>query len=138
MIDLYFHRSPNVEKVMILLEETRIAYRLIAMSEVAGGHFGPAFLKISPNNKVPVIVDHAPIGGGAPLAVFESTAILLYLAEKAGQFMPTDPRGRSETLQWLMWQAAGLSPISGQNGHFRHQAVAGDHPYALTRFHREL
>jgi len=138
MIDLFFHRSPNVEKVMILLEETGLAYRLLPMSDMPGGHFAPSFLRISPNNKVPVIVDHAPEDGGEPLVVFESAAILLYLAEKTGRYLTGDARARSETLQWLMWQAAGLSPISGQNGHFRHQAVEGDHPYALARFHREL
>jgi GST-like protein len=138
MIDLYFRPTSNGHKITIFLEEAGLEYRIIPMHEVDGGHFGPKFLAISPNNKMPVIVDHAPSGGGAPVSVFESGAILIYLADKTGRFLSTDMRARALVLQWLMWQMAGLGPMSGQNGHFRHQAVPGEHPYATERYQREV
>jgi GST-like protein len=138
MLDLYFRPTANGHKITIFLEEVALPYRLIAISSIQGGVFAPEFLRISPNNKMPVIVDHAPAGGGAPLAVFESGAILIYLAEKSGRFLATELRTRTTTLQWLMWQMASLGPISGQNGHFRHQALPDSSRYAPERFFREL
>ena len=138
MLDLYFRPTPNGHKITIFLEEVALRYKLIPISSIPGGVFAPEFLRISPNNKMPVIVDHAPAGGGAPLAVFESGAILIYLAEKTGRFLATELRARTATLQWLMWQMAGLGPISGQNGHFRHQALPDTGHYATERFSREL
>jgi GSH-dependent disulfide-bond oxidoreductase len=138
MIDLYFRPTSNGHKITIFLEETGLGYRLIPMESVEGGVFNPDFLRISPNNKMPVIVDHEPPDGGPPLSVFESGAILIYLAEKTGRFLPSEPRARAEALQWLMWQMAGLGPMSGQNGHFRHQAPAPADPYASGRYMREV
>jgi GST-like protein len=138
MLDLYFRPTANGHKITIFLEEVALPCKLIAVGSIPGGVFAPEFLRISPNNKMPVIVDHAPVDGGAPLAVFESGAILIYLAEKSGQFLATEPRARATTLQWLMWQMAGLGPISGQNGHFRHQALPDTGRYAPERFFREL
>src|SRR5690606_31221876 len=99
--------------------------------------FEPAFLAIAPNNRIPAIVDHAPAGGGAPVSVFESGAILLYLAEKTGRFLPRDLRGRTEVLQWLFWQMAGLGPMAGQAGHFRIYAPEKV-PYGIERYTREV
>src|SRR5580704_8682537 len=108
MIDLYYAATPNGLKVRLFLEEAEMPHRLVPVSLSKGEQFRPEFLVIAPNNKIPAIVDHDPHGGGAPLAMFESGAIVLYLAEKIGRFIPTDVRGRAEVLQWLFWQMAGL------------------------------
>ena len=136
MIDLYYWTTPNGHKVTIFLEEAGLPYRIRPVDISAGAQFEPAFLKLSPNNRIPAIVDHAPRGGGAPLAVFESGAILQYLAEKTGRFLPTDLRGRTEVMQWLFWQMAGLGPMLGQNHHFR-QYAPERLPYAIERYVRE-
>lgn len=133
MIDLYNGETPNVLKVTTLLEETGLDYRNIPIDIGKGEQFDPAFLKISPNHRIPTIIDHDPPDGGDPLAVFESGAILVYLAEKTGQFLATEPRQRTQTLQWVFWQMAGLGPMSGQNAHFKIRAP--EHiPYAHTRY----
>jgi GSH-dependent disulfide-bond oxidoreductase len=137
MIDLYFDPTPNAWKVSIMLEECGLPYRLVPVSIRAGHQFAPEFARISPNNRVPAIVDHSPIGGGQPLAIFESGAILLYLAEKTGKFFPKDVAGRYAVIQWLMWQVGGLGPVAGHNGHFLLYA-AEKIPYAIERFGREL
>ena len=137
MIDLYFSPTPNGMKIRLFLEETGLAHRVVPVRLSAGEQFAPAFLAISPNNKIPAIVDHAPVDGGAPLPVFESGAILLYLADKSGQLLPAAGRARMRALQWLFWQVGGLGPMAGQAGHFRvhaPHAVA----YAVERYTREL
>ncbi len=113
MIELYFWTTPNGAKPLFFLEEAGLDYTIRPVNISKGEQFAPAFLKISPNNRIPAIVDHAPKGGGAPLALFESGAILLYLAEKTGTFIPDDPAGRAEVLQWLFWQMGGLGPMFG-------------------------
>jgi GST-like protein len=133
MIDFYFWTTPNGYKVLQFLEETQIPYRLIPVNINKGEQFEPEFLKISPNNKMPVIVDHDPFEGDGPIAIFESGAILLYLAEKTDRFIPHDNRGRTETLQWLFWQMGGLGPFAGQNLHFVHSAPE-ILPYAIKRY----
>jgi len=136
MIDLYYWTTPNGHKITIFLEETGIPYTIKPVNIGKGEQFDPAFLAISPNNRIPAIVDHAPPDGGAPLSLFESGAILHYLAEKTGRLLPRDLRGRWECLQWLYWQMGGLGPFAGQNHHFRHYA-AEKHPYAIDRYVRE-
>lgn len=136
MIDLYYWTTPNGHKITIFLEEAGIAYRIVPVNIGAGEQFKPEFLAIAPNNRIPAIVDQAPNGGGAPLAVFESGAILLYLAEKSGQFLPRDMRARIDVLQWLFWQMAGLGPMAGQNHHFSLYAPE-KLPYAIDRYVRE-
>ena len=137
MIDLYYWPTPNGWKLSIMLEECGLSYRLVPVNIGKGEQFAPAFLRISPNNRMPAIIDHDPAGGGEPLTVFESGACLLYLAEKAGQFMPPDPRGRYQVIQWLMWQMGGLGPMAGQNGHFL--LYAPDKiPYAVERYGKEV
>lgn len=136
MIDLYYWPTPNGHKPRLLLEETGLPYRMIEVDIGAGGQFEPAFLRISPNNRIPAIVDHEPADGGAPVSLFESGAILLYLAEKTGRFIPPDIRGRAEVLQWLFWQVGGLGPMAGQNGHFSVYAPE-KLPYAIERYVRE-
>ena len=132
MIDLYTWPTPNGHKIHIMLEETGLDYTVIPIDIGAGDQFDPEFLKISPNNKMPAMVDRdGP--GGAPYAMFESGAMLIYLAEKTGQFLPADLRGRHDVLQWLMWQMAGLGPMLGQNHHF--QVYAPEKlPYAIKRY----
>jgi GSH-dependent disulfide-bond oxidoreductase len=137
MIDLHYWPTPNGWKVSIMLEECALPYRLLAVNIGKGEQFAPEFLQISPNNRMPAIVDHAPQGGGAPLAVFESGAILQYLAEKTGRFLPTALRERYATLQWLMWQMGGLGPMAGQNGHFKLYAPEKI-PYAIERYGKEV
>ncbi|WP_201315983.1 glutathione S-transferase N-terminal domain-containing protein [Dyella sp. EPa41] len=137
MIELYFAATPNGLKIKLFLEETGLPYFITPVSLSKGEQFQPAFLAISPNNKIPAIVDHAPAGGGAPITVFESGAILQYLAEKSGQLMPTDSRGRLEVLEWLYWQVGGLGPMGGQAGHFRVYAPEPV-PYAVDRYTREV
>ena len=118
MIDLYYWPTPNGWKISIMLEECGLPYNLVPVNIGTGEQFKPDFLKISPNNRMPAIVDHDPPGGGAPLSVFESGAILQYLAEKTGKFLPKDLRGKYETLQWVNWQMGGLGPMAGQANHF--------------------
>ena len=136
MIDLYYAPTPNGHKITLFLEEAELAYRLIRVDIGKGEQFHPQFLAISPNNKVPAIVDHMPADGGAPLSVFESGAILLYLAEKSGKLLSGELRERYVTLQWLFWQVGGLGPMLGQNQHFSHSAPQTV-PYAIERFQVE-
>ena len=137
MIDLYFWPTPNGLKLKLFLEESALPYRAIAVDLGKGEQHRPEFLKVSPNNKIPALVDHDPPGGGAPLSLFESGAMLLYLAEKSGKFIPTDVRGRAEVLQWLFWQVGGLGPMAGQNGHFRVYAPT-EIAYAIERYTKEV
>ncbi|HZH43161.1 MAG TPA: glutathione binding-like protein [Lysobacter sp.] len=136
MLDLYYWPTPNGHKPVLFLEETGLEYRRVPVNINKGEQFAPEFLRISPNNKMPALVDHAPAGGGGPLSLFESGAILLYLAEKTGRFLPQDVRGRAEVLQWLFWQVGGLGPMAGQNGHFNVYAPEKI-PYAIERYTRE-
>ncbi len=136
MIDLHYWPTPNGHKVTLFLEEAGLEYRIHPVDIGKGAQFEPDFLAISPNNKMPAIVDHAPADGGAPQGVFESGAILLYLAEKTGRFLPADARGRTATLEWLFWQMAGLGPMTGQYGHFNVYAPEPI-PYAIERYTRE-
>jgi GST-like protein len=136
MIDLHYWTTPNGHKVTIYLEEAGVEYTVKPVNIGKGDQFDPAFLRISPNNKIPAIVDHAPADGGKPISVFESGAILLYLAGKTGQFIPRDLRGQVETLEWLMWQMGGLGPMLGQNHHFAHYAPE-KLPYAIDRYVKE-
>ncbi|HEY5930897.1 MAG TPA: glutathione binding-like protein [Burkholderiales bacterium] len=133
MIDLHYWPTPNGHKITIFLEETGIAYRIVPVNIGTGDQFKPDFLKIAPNNRMPAIVDHAPSDGKAPVSVFESGAILVYLAEKSGRFLPADLRGRFEVLQWLFWQMGGLGPMAGQNHHFSLYAPE-KLPYAIDRY----
>lgn len=135
MIEVFFAPTPNCWKITILLEELGVPYRMTPVDLGEGGQFEPAFLAISPNNRVPAIIDHAPLQG-APMPIFESGAILLYLAEKHGRFLPRDPAGRFACIEWLMWQMSALGPMLGQHGHFRLYA-AERVDYALDRFRRE-
>ena len=136
MIDLYYWPTPNGHKITMFLEETGLEYRIVPVNIGTGAQFEPAFLAIAPNNRMPAIVDTAPPGGGAPLAVFESGAILLYLAEKSAQLLPHELHARFGVLQWLFWQMAGLGPMAGQNGHFRRYATE-QLPYAIDRYTNE-
>lgn len=136
MIDLHYWPTPNAHKVTLFLEEAGVPYTLHPVNIGAGEQFRPEFLAIAPNNRMPAIVDHAPADGGAPVSVFESGAILLYLAEKTGRFLPADRRGRTATLEWLFWQMAGLGPMTGQYGHF-HVYAPETIPYAQERYARE-
>jgi GST-like protein len=136
MIDLYYWTTPNGHKITMFLEETGMPYRIVPVNISKGEQFAPEFLRISPNNRMPAIVDHAPANGAAQISVFESGAILLYLAEKSGQFIAADLAGRVETLQWLFWQMGGLGPMAGQNHHFS-QYAPEKLPYAIDRYVRE-
>ncbi|WP_086871038.1 GSH-dependent disulfide bond oxidoreductase [Kosakonia pseudosacchari] len=136
MIDLYFAPTPNGHKITLFLEEAELEYRLIRVDISKGDQFRPDFLTISPNNKIPAIVDHLPADGGAPLSIFESGAILLYLAEKTGKLLSGELRERHLTLQWLFWQVGGLGPMLGQNHHFNHFAPQPV-PYAIERYQVE-
>lgn len=136
MIDLYYWTTPNGHKIPLFLEEAGLPYRIVPVNIGRGEQFEPEFLRLSPNNRIPAIVDHAPADGGEPVPVFESGAILLYLADKTGQFIPQDLRGRKEVLQWLFWQVGGLGPMAGQNGHFGH-AAPEPIPYAIERYVKE-
>lgn len=136
MIDLYYWTTPNGHKVTIFLEEVGIPYTIHPINIGKGDQFQPDFLAIAPNNRIPAIVDQAPADGGAPLSVFESGAILQYLAEKTGQFLPTDVRDRTEAMQWLFWQMGGLGPMLGQNHHFS-QYAPEKVPYAINRYVKE-
>jgi GSH-dependent disulfide-bond oxidoreductase len=136
MIDLYYWTTPNGHKITMFLEEAGVPYKIYRIDIGKGDQFKPEFLAISPNNRIPAIVDNDPKGGGAPISVFESGAILLYLAEKTGKFIPSDIRGRTEVMQWLFWQMGGLGPMAGQNGHFNVYAPEKV-PYAIERYTRE-
>jgi GST-like protein len=136
MIDLYALTSPNVQKIYLMLEETGLPYREILVDIWKGEQFKPEFLKINPNNKIPAIVDHDGPGGRS-FPVFESGAILLYLAEKSGRFLPTDVTRRYEVIQWLMIQVANFGPMIGQYMHFKIFAPPGNYPYALSRYGSE-
>lgn len=137
MIDLYYWPTPNAHKITILLEELGLPYRLLTLDIQTGAQFDPQFLAISPNNRMPAIVDHAPTDAGAPLALFESGAILEYLADKTGRFLGASPRDRYTVLQWLYWQMAGVGPMFGQAFHFRTYAPE-PLPYAIDRYTLEV
>ncbi len=136
MIDLYFAPTPNGLKARLFLEEAQLPYRVVPVRLSKGEQFQPGYLSISPNSKIPAIVDHTPAGGGAPLALFESGAILWYLAQKTGRLLPADERGRADVLQWLFWQMSALGPMAGQIGHFNVFAPEPV-PYAIERYARE-
>jgi GST-like protein len=136
MIDLHYWPTPNGHKITLFLEEAGLPYRIVPVNIGKGEQFAPDFLAIAPNNRMPAIVDDVPADGGGPLPVFESGAILLYLAEKTGRFLPADPRGRAAVVQWLMWQMGGLGPMLGQNHHFNRYAPEKI-PYAIDRYVRE-
>ena len=136
MIDLHYWPTPNGWKISIALEEMALPYRVKPVNIGRGEQFAADFLALSPNGRMPAIVDHEPAGGGAPLAIFESGAILVYLAEKSGRFLPSDVHGRSDVLSWLFWQMGGLGPMLGQHGHFRLYAPEKI-PYAIERYERE-
>ena len=139
MIDIHYWPTPNGKKVTILLEECGLPYKLVPCSIGGGDQFKDSFLAISPNNRMPAMVDHDPKGGGEPIGLFESGAIMMYIAEKAGQFYPQDLRGRSEVNQWLIWEMANQGPKSGECGHFRRLGDAqGDQSYAIRRFTNEV
>jgi GST-like protein len=133
MIELFYYPTPNCHKIAIFLEEAKLPYRVTKTSIVKGEQFAPAFVSEFPNCKIPAIIDHSPVSGRDPLAVFESGAILLYLAEKHGCFLSSAPRARVKTLKWLFWQVSGLGPICGQNHHFQHYAPIVVE-YARARF----
>ena len=138
MIDLYYWTTPNGHKVTIFLEEAGLRYKIFPVNIGKGEQFQRAFLEVSPNNRIPAIVDNQPADADAlPVSVFESGAILLYLAEKVGRFVPADQRGRVQALEWLFWQMGGLGPMSGQNNHFAHYAV-DNLPYAIDRYRNEV
>ncbi len=136
MIELYYWTTPNGHKITMFLEEVGLPYRIVPVNIGTGDQFKPEFLKISPNNRIPAIVDREPADGGEPISVFESGAILLYLAEKTGKLIPTDVRDRVEVLQWLFWQMGGLGPMAGQNHHFN-QYAPEKIPYAINRYVNE-
>ncbi len=136
MIDLYYWTTPNGHKITIFLEEAGLPYSIKPVDISKGEQFTPEFLKISPNNRIPAMVDNDPGDGKGPLSVFESGAILQYLAEKTGKFLPADARGRTEVMQWLFWQMGGLGPMAGQNGHFNNYAPEKI-PYAIERYVKE-
>lgn len=136
MIDLHFWPTPNGHKITMFLEEAGLDYRIVPVNIGKGEQFRPEFLAISPNNRMPAIVDHAPADGGEPISVFESGAILVYLADKAAQFLPTATRSRKTVLEWLFWQVGGLGPMAGQNHHFV-QYAPEKIPYAMDRYVNE-
>ncbi len=136
MIDLYYWTTPNGHKITMFLEEADLPYRVHSINISKGEQFAPEFLKIAPNNRIPAIVDQSPADGGAPISIFESGAILQYLADKTGRFIAQDLRGRNVTLQWLFWQMGGLGPMAGQNHHFV-QYAPEQLPYAIDRYVKE-
>jgi GST-like protein len=139
MIDVHYWPTPNGKKVTILLEEAGLPYRIVPCRIGQGDQFSDSFLKISPNNRMPAIVDHQPADGGAPVTLFESGAIMMYLAEKAGRFYPQDLRRRHAVNQWVIWQMANQGPKSGECGHFRRLGDSqGDQSYAVRRFTDEV
>jgi len=136
MFELYYWPTPNGHKVTIFLEEAALEYTITPVDISAGDQFAPAFLAISPNNRMPAMVDRAPADGGAPITTFESGAILTYLADKTGRFLSTDVRARNESMEWLFWQVGGLGPMAGQNHHFV-QYAPEKIPYAIARYVNE-
>jgi GST-like protein len=141
MLELYFWPTPNGKKVTILLEECGLPYAVKPVQLGRGDQFHPDFLRISPNNRMPALVDPEPVDGSAPISIFESAAIMMYVAEKAGRFYPQDTRGKYEVTQWLMWQMANQGPKMGEQGHFRRAAEDarnGDQAYAIRRFDDEV
>jgi GST-like protein len=136
MIELYYWTTPNGHKICVCLEEAGLAYEIKPINIGKGEQFAPFFLSLSPNNRIPAIRDLAPLDGGAPLGLFESGAILEYLADKTGQFLPPQGRKRYEVLQWLYWQVGGLGPMAGQNHHFNLYAPEKI-PYAQERYVKE-
>lgn len=136
MIDLYYWTTPNGHKVTMFLEETGLDYKIIPVNISTGEQFEPSFLEVAPNNRIPAMVDHDPAEGEAPISIFESGAMLQYLAEKTGRFMPADLAGRTEVMQWLFWQMGGLGPMAGQNHHFVTYAPEKI-PYAMDRYVNE-
>jgi GST-like protein len=136
MIDLHYWPTPNGWKISIALEEMGLEYRTIPVNIGAGEQFAPDFLAIGPNGRMPAMVDHDPPGGGNPVSVFETGAILLYLADKTGRFIPADLRGRTRVIAWLMWQMGGIGPMFGQDGHFKLYSPEKI-PYAIARYDRE-
>jgi GST-like protein len=137
MIDLYYWTTPNGHKITIFLEETGLPYKIFPINIGKGEQFAKDFLAISPNNRIPAMIDHEPPGGGAPISVFESGEMLLYLAEKTEKFLSKDIRARTQTLEWLFWQMANLGPNSGQNNHFSNYAT-DKIPYAMDRYRNEV
>lgn len=139
MIDLHYWPTPNGKKVTILLEECGLPYNVVECNIGRGDQFQEGFLKICPNNRMPALVDDEPLGGGEPLSVFESGAMMMYIGEKTGQFYPQDPRARYEVNQWVMWQMANQGPKTGECGHFRRlEDRQGDQTYGVTRFTDEV
>ncbi len=136
MIELFYWPTPNGHKITLFLEEAGLDYTITRVDIGKGDQFKPDFLKIAPNNRMPAIIDHEPADGGAPISIFESGAILWYLAEKTGKFLPTDTRGKVAVSEWLFWQMAGLGPMTGQYGHFATYAPEKI-PYAIDRYTRE-
>lgn len=136
MIDLHYWPTPNGHKITLFLEESGLDYRVHPVDITRGDQFQPAFLAISPNNRMPAIVDRAPADGAGPLSVFESGAILTYLADKTGRFIPAAPRDRLVVNEWLFWQVGGLGPMAGQNHHFSRYAPEKI-PYAIERYVKE-
>jgi len=135
MLDLHFWPTPNGKKVTILLEECGLPYRVVPCNIGRGDQFSEEFLRLNPNHRMPVLVDHDPAGGGAPISVFESGAIMMYVAEKVGKFFPQDIRSKTEVTQWLIWQMANQGPKLGECGHFRRLGdKQGDQSYAVRRF----
>jgi GSH-dependent disulfide-bond oxidoreductase len=135
MIELYYWPTPNGKKVTILLEECNLEYRIAPVNIGRGDQFTDDFLRLNPNHRMPVMVDHAPLDGGAPISVFESGAIMMYIAEKVGRFWPQDVRSKYEVNQWVMWQMANQGPKLGECGHFRRLGDReGDQTYAVRRF----
>jgi len=137
MIDLHYWTTPNGHKITIFLEETGLPYKIFPVNIGKGEQFKREFLAVSPNNRIPAIVDHDPPGGGAPITMFESGAILVYLADKTRRFIAPDLRGRTDTIQWLFWQMANLGPMAGQNNHFSNYAV-DKIQYAMDRYRNEV
>ncbi len=122
MIDVHYWPTPNGWKVTIMLEECGLPYSIVPVDIFVGDQFKAGFLRLSPNNRMPAIVDHEPLGGGAPITIFESGAILEYLADKTGKFLPKEPRARFQVLQWVHWQMANLGPMMGNANHFKNYA----------------
>lgn len=136
MIELYYWPTPNGHKITMFLEEAGLHYEIKPIDISAGDQFKPEYLKFSPNNRMPAIIDRAPADGGEPITVFESGAILVYLAEKTGKFLPSETRARKTVLEWLFWQVGGLGPMAGQNHHFV-QYAPEKIPYAMDRYVNE-
>jgi GST-like protein len=137
MIDLHYWTTPNGHKITMFLEETGLEYKIFPVNIGKGEQFKAEFLAISPNNRIPALIDRDPKGGGAPIAVFESGAMLVYLAEKTGKFLPASGAARYDVLQWLFWQMGGLGPMSGQTNHFKNYAV-DKLQYAIDRYVNEV